>query len=358
MPWTETAATALLATRYPLVQAPMANITTPELVAAAAEAGALGSLGGASLSPDRLREQIRAVRERTDAPLNVNLFAPLPEADPGDSVERMQELLAPWRERLGLGAGEPPTAPPFGFDDQLEILLEEKPEVFSFTFGIPSAQALGAVRDAGCKVLGTATTVEEARRLESAGCDAIVAQGSEAGGHRGTFAGPFEEAMIGTMALVPQVVDAVSCPVIAAGGIMDGRGIAAALALGADAAQLGTAFLACEESAAPPSYRDSLEGVSETDTTVTRAFTGRPMRGLRTRFVEEVETSGVEIPPFPIQGALVAELRKAGIERGELDPVGRLVGQGIPMVRRGGAAEIVEELLKETEAALRSLGAP
>jgi nitronate monooxygenase len=355
MSWSETPITSLLGIRYPLIQAPMAGITTPELAATVSEQGGLGSLGAAMLSPERIREQIRAVRELTDAPFGVNLFAPLTPVDPGDSIEQMQRALEPWRERLGLGPGEPWGAVQQVFEDQLAVVLEEQPPVFSFTFGIPPYEVLDSVRVARIKLLGTATTAYEAELLEQAGCDAIVAQGSEAGGHRGTFSAPFEDALIGGLALVPQIVDRVKCAVVAAGGIMDGRGIAAALALGADAAQLGTAFLACDESGAPAPYKQSLSEATDTDTVVTRAFTGRPLRGLRTSFVEQIEASGAEIPPYPLQADLLAELRKAGIEQGELDVVGRLVGQGVPQIRSGPAAELVRHLVEETEAAVARL---
>jgi nitronate monooxygenase len=347
--------TSLLGIRYPLIQAPMAGITTPELVAAVSERGGLGSLGGALLPAHGLRAQIRAVRAQTDAPFNVNLFAPLEVGDPGGSIERMQALLEPWRKRFGLETPKPPSPLRGGFDDALAVVLEEKPPVFSFTFGIPPPEALDSLREAGIKVLGTATTVAEAQQLEDAGCDAIVAQGAEAGGHRGTFDSPFEAAMIGTVALVPLIADHVSCPVVAAGGIMDGRGVVATLALGAAAAQLGTAFLACEESAAPPPYKESLSHVRETDTTVTAAFTGRPLRAIRTRLIEEIEETGAKVPPFPLQAALLADLREAGTEQGELDVVARLAGQGVPLIRTGSAAEITDSLVAEAEVVLQRL---
>lgn len=353
MRWPDTQLTDLLPIRYPLIQAPMAGITTPELVAASSGAGALGSIGGAMLPPDRLREEIEAVRALTDSPFAVNLFAPIETPPSPAQVAAMRGALAPWRERLGLEPprSEPQPPPPGALEGQLAVVIEERPPVFSFTFGMPPAEALDAMRDAGITLIGTATAPGEAVMLEEAGCDAIVAQGSEAGGHRGTFALPFERALIGTMALVPQVVDAVSVPVIAAGGIMDGRGIAAALALGAAAAQLGTAFIACPESAAPDSYKRSLADSDAAATTVTHAFTGRPARGVRTPFFDELERSGTEIPPYPLQAMLVMELREAGLERDELDVVIRLAGQGAPMVRELSAAELVAQLVSEAEAA-------
>jgi nitronate monooxygenase len=353
MAWPDTDLTELLGTRYPLVQAPMATVTTPELVAAVTGTGGLGSLGGAMLAPDQLRTDIAAIRTLTDAPFAVNLFAPIDTPPAPAQTAAMAEALAPWRERFGLGPSvEPPQPPPSLVDDQLAVVIETRPAVFSFTFGIPPADALDAMRDVGITLIGTATAPGEAVMLEEAGCDAVVAQGSEAGGHRGTFALPFERALIGTIALVPQVVDAVEIPVIAAGGIMDGRGIAAALALGAAGAQLGTAFIACPESAAPRAHKRSLAESDASATTVTDAFTGRPARGLRTLFFEELERSGPEIPPYPLQAMLVAELRQTGLERGELDTVSRLAGQGAPMARELPAAELLERLVAEAEAAL------
>jgi nitronate monooxygenase len=350
--WPDTDLSELLGTRYPLIQAPMAGVSTPELVAAVSGAGALGSLGGATLPPDQLRSDIEAVRGLTDAPFAVNVFAPLETPPAPEQVAAMSEALAPWRERFGLEpAGEPGPPPPSIVDEQLAAVIEARPAAFSFTFGIPPADALDEMRDAGIKLIGTATAPGEAVMLEEAGCDAVVAQGSEAGGHRGTFALSFERALIGTMALVPQVVDAVSVPVIAAGGIMDGRGIAAGLTLGAAGAQLGTAFIACPESAAPNPYKRSLAESDASATTVTHAFTGRPARGIRTSFFDELEHSSSEIPPYPLQAMLLAELRETGLERGELDVVMRLAGQGAPMVRELPAAELVERLVAEAEAA-------
>jgi nitronate monooxygenase len=334
----------------------MARVATPELVAAVSGAGALGSLGGGMSTPEELRGQIEAVRRLTDAPFAVNLFAPIepPVPDPG-VVERMSELIEPWRERLGV-SGAAPVGAVHSFEDQVAVVLEERPQVFSFTFGIPPPDVLSELREAGITIIGTATTVAEAVELEEAGCDAVVAQGSEAGGHRGTFAARVESALIGTVALVPQVVDRVGCPVIAAGGIMDGRGIAAALALGADGVQLGTAFIGCEESGAPPPYVTSLATSDESATKLTAAFTGRLARGLRTRFFDEIDDSGLEIPPFPLQQEMTMQLLPAGLARGELEVVIRLAGQGAPMLRSLPAARLVDELAREAAEVLSRLG--
>jgi nitronate monooxygenase len=332
----------------------MARTSTPEVAAAVAEAGGLGSIAATMLEADALREAIAEVRSRTERPFAVNLFAPL-ETPSAAGVDEMAEFLAPWRERLGLEREVAPRGPSPEFADQLAVVLEARPAAFSFTFGIPPAEALSAAREAGIAILGTATTVGEAVALERAGVDAVVAQGAEAGGHRGTFAAEFEAALVGTMALVPLVVDGVDRPVVAAGGIMDGRGIAAALALGAEAAQLGTAFIGVTESGAPSAYVESLIEADETATTVTPAFTGRHARALRTAFIDELEAARLEVPAYPLQQGLMMELFAAGLERGELDPVLRLAGQGAPAIRKLPTAGLMEALVAETESAIARL---
>lgn len=323
MTWRDTGLTRLLGVRLPIVQAPMAGgPTTPRLVAAVSEAGGLGSLGGALLGPDELRDRIRDVRALTSMPFAVNLFAPLPPPS--------LEGLAEWAAVVGVPVPDPEPMP--RFEDQIAVVIEERVRIFSFTFGIPPLDGLDAV------TIGTATTVEEAVALEAAGVDAVVAQGYEAGGHRGTFLRPVERSLVGTMALVPQLVDAVSVPVISSGGIMDGRGVAAALALGAQAVQLGTAFLGCDEAGTSPAYRDGLGG----ETTVTRALTGRHARAVRTSLVDRLEASGLRAPDYPLA-------------RQFLTGPAMLAGQGGPLARRLPAGELVETLAAETDAVLRRL---
>jgi nitronate monooxygenase len=345
----------LLGTRYPIVQAPMAGgFTTPELVAAVSNAGGLGSIAGSMLAPDGFRAAIRRVRELTDQPFGVNLFAPLPrpEADPA-AVEAMHAVLAPLRAELGLPEPEATSGQPAGgLDDQLAVVVEERVPVFSFTFGSPP---FAAVKETGSLIVGTATTVAEAVELERLGVDAVVAQGSEAGGHRGTFLAPFESALVGGIALVPQIVDRVSVPVLLAGGIMDGRGIAAALALGAEGVQLGTAFLGCPESGASEANRDALAAAADDATTVTAANTGRPARAIRTPFVDAVERSGLEPLPYPLQAVLAMDIRIAAQEAGRADLMLLLAGQGAGLLRRLPVAELVETLALETEQTLSRL---
>ncbi len=351
--------TRRLGIAHPIIQAPMAGgFTPPPLVAAACEAGALGSIAGAYLAPEAIREAAAEVRRRTGRPFAVNLFAG-GAAGANVPLEPMLELLARWHARLGLPA---PVAPPPALDPfpaQLEAVLALRPAVFSFTLGLPETEAIVEVKRQGMLVIGTATTVEEGRALEAAGVDAVVAQGSEAGGHRGSFLSPPEAPpLVGTMALVPQLVDAVGVPVIASGGIMDGRGLAAALALGAAAVQLGTAFLTVDESGASAAYRDRLLAASDDATAVTRAFSGRPARGLRNGFMAEVEECGVPIPPFPLQNGLTRPLRNAATATDETDAMSLWAGQAAALARRESTSALINRLVQEAAATLASLEAP
>lgn len=342
---------------HPIIQAPLAGGgDTPALVAAVAEAGGLGFIGGAYLAPGQIVAAAKDVRARTSRPFGVNLFAPLPApampADPGPALARV----APFFAELGLAPPALPGPPAYDFDAQLAAALETSAAVFSFTFGIPPPAAIAAARRKGMMLIGTATNVAEARALVEAGVDAVVTQGSEAGGHRGTFAGEFEAGMIGTMALVPQVADAIRVPVIASGGIMDGRGIAAALALGASAVQLGTAFLTCEESGIPEAYRAAILGAAEHETRLTRAFSGRPARGIVNRFMTEVERGEPAILPFPIQNGVTRPLRAAAAQHGRAEFLSLWAGQGLGLARRQKAGELVARLAAETEIAIARIG--
>ncbi|PTL82453.1 nitronate monooxygenase family protein [Vitiosangium sp. GDMCC 1.1324] len=339
---------SLLGIEHPIIQAPMAGgATTPELVAAASNAGGLGSTGAALMEPEDIVKHSRRVRELTDKPFAINLFAPLPapgEVAPG----RMLAALARYHEELGLAPPQPPKSPLPPFDEQVDAVAESGARVFSFTFGIPSAPVLERLRARGMLLAGTATTVREAKLLEAAGVDVVVAQGAEAGGHRGTFAGPFQAALVGTMALVPQMVDAVKLPVVASGGIMDGRGIAAARVLGASGAQLGTAFLSCPESGIAAFYKAALREAHDDSTVVTRAFSGRPARGLANAFTEAIGDSE-DILPFPLQHAATTPLRSAASARGDSRFIALWAGQGAALSRGRPAGELMRELIAESE---------
>lgn len=339
---------------HPVIQAPMAGSDTPALVAAVSEAGGLGVIGAAYLSPQQIREAAAAVRATTTRPFGINLFAPLPAPEPPADANAALDAVAPFCEELALPPPQMPAAPADTFAAQVEAVLESGASLFSVTFGLPGPDVVAAVKAKGMLFAATATTVEEAKAVEAAGADLVVAQGSEAGGHRGTFAVPFERAMIGTMALVPQVVDAVSIPVVASGGIMDGRGIAAALALGASAVQMGTAFLACAEAGIPEAYREALLAAREDETQVTRAFSGRPARGIANRFMTAVEAGGA-ILPFPLQNALTRPIRTAAARAGRADYLSLWAGQGVRLARRQSAAELMARLAAETAEAVAQL---
>lgn len=323
MSWRDTPLGQALGLRLPVIQAPMAGgISTPRLAAAVCDAGGLGSIAGAMLSPDDLRSAIREVRSLTSRPYAVNLFAPLPPP----STDRV----ADWSRLTGIEAPDIP--PPPRFEDQLAIVAEERVPVLSFTFGIPDLAGIDAF------TIGTATTVAEAVAVEQAGIDAVTVQGSEAGGHRGTFLEPVDHSLVSTFVLVPQVVDAVEIPVIASGGIMDGRGIAAALALGAQGVQMGTAFLRSDEAGTTDAHRAALSG----ETIITRVLTGRHARAARTPLVDRLEQSGLEPPAYPLPRFLSPQ-----------PPW--LAGQGSPMARSLPAAQLVAALEAETDHALTHL---
>lgn len=362
----DTALLQRLGLAHPVIQAPMAGGgDTPALVAAVSNGGGMGSIGAAYLSPQAITEAAATVRAHSGRPFGINLFAPMtPPArpDPKAAIDRV----APFYAELGLDPPGAPDLPPDSFADQLEACLDSGAAVFSFTFGVLPADAIAAIKARGMMLLGTATTVEEATILAAAGVDGIVAQGSEAGGHRGSFLGggfagdpatAFTRGMIGTMALVPQIVDAVTLPVIASGGIMDGRGIAAALALGASAVQMGTAFLVCAEAGVPDAYKEAILAAQPGETRITRAFSGRPARGIANRFMDAVEDPSREaaVLPFPYQNALTRPLRTAAAKAGRAEFLSLWAGQGLGLARRQGAAELMERLIAETETAIAGL---
>ena len=342
--------TGRLGIQHPLVLAPMAGgPSTPALCAAVSEAGGLGSHGGAYLPPARLREEIRAIRSATSRPFAINLF--VDEGDEGTAddertLARAREGVARYRAELGLSPAGTPRSEG-SLRESFTVLLEERVPVFSFTFGIPPREMLDASRKASILTMGTATTVAEARALEEAGVDFICAQGAEAGGHRGTFDRDAEPGLVGTFALVPQVADAVRVPVIAAGGIMDGRGYVAALALGACAVSMGTAFLRCPEAGTSAPYRAALREARDDDTVITRAFSGRAARGLQNRFTREM--AGAALAPFPAQNLLTREIRAAAAKAGDAGLLSLWAGQGAPLAREKPARELVAEILRDAE---------
>ncbi|WGS50089.1 nitronate monooxygenase [Paraburkholderia sp. D15] len=348
--------------RVPVVQAPMAGgATTPALVAAVSNAGGFGFLAGAALSPEKIASEVAAIRALTDRPFGVNLFVLDPAAPDDATVRRALEAIDPVRADLGLPPGQPLERYAPDFRAQLEMLIELRVPVASFTFGLLPAHDVKRLHDAGLYVIGTATHTAEGIAWRDAGADAIAAQGAEAGAHRGTFIGAFEDALVGTLALVPQLVDATGLPVLAAGGIMDGRGIVAALALGAQAAAMGTAFLTCRESGIPPVWKTRIRETSDTSTTVTRAITGRHARGIRNPLMQRLSEAAQKIAPYPVQNALTQELRQSAARAQNGDYLSLWSGQGAPLGRARpegiGAAELMAQLEQEWLAASARIGA-
>jgi nitronate monooxygenase len=345
----------MLGCEHPVIQAPMAGgADTPELVAAVGNAGGFGFIGAAYLTPAQIVDGAQLVRKLTARRFGINLFAPLPAPSEQD-LDAAIARLAPYHAELGL---PPPTAPQLAadpFDAQLAAALDSGASAISFTFGLLPMAAVAAIKARGLPLIGTATTVAEAIALRDSGVDAIIAQGSEAGGHRGTFLGDFADAQIGTLALVPQIVATVKLPVIASGGIMDGRGVAAALVLGASAVQLGTAFLTCHEAGVPEAYKSAIMQAGEDATRITRAFSGRPARGIVNRFMAEVDADGGDIPAFPIQNVLTRALRTAAARQGRAEFLSLWAGQGLRLARRQSAAELIERLRDETLRAISLL---
>ncbi|MEX3630383.1 MAG: nitronate monooxygenase [Burkholderia sp.] len=348
--------------RLPLVQAPMLGASPAAMVAAVSNAGALGSLGGAGLAPERLAAEIETIRAASPRAFAVNLFV-LDEAHPDEAtVRRALAAIDTLRERFGLPPGAPPARYAPDAEAQLEVLIAARVPIASFTFGVLGAAQVERLHAAGCYVIGTATHVAEGIAWREAGADAICAQGAEAGGHRGTFIGRAEDALIGTMALVPQLIDATGLPVLAAGGIMDGRGIAAAIALGAQAAQLGTAFLGCAESGISQAWRQQLASAGDTATVVTDAISGRHARGIRNAMIATLSARAETIAPYPVQNALTQELRQAAGRASDADYLSLWSGQGGPLGRRRGqslpAAALVEALEGEWREALARFAKP
>lgn len=339
----------LLGIRHPILLAGMAGgPTTPELVAAVSEAGGLGTFGLSGMTLDAARQALRAAMSLTRAPIGINVLLPEP-TPPNVSDDEHREALAPIRRRLGLPENpEPPptTAKPL---DLVAMAIEEGVTVITTGLGDPAPVA-PITRDAGLPLIAMVATVDDARTAAASGADAIVAQGGEAGGHRSNFAVPDPEhpVMVGTMALVPQVVDAVDVPVIATGGIMDGRGLVAALALGAQAAQFGTRFLFAAESGANAAYRARLASARDTDARIITNFSGRPARGLPNTLLEELEAAGAPNLGYPRQGRALADLRRDSVARGVADRVSTWSGQAAPLgVVDQPAGEIVVEIMKQ-----------
>lgn len=347
--WADRRILDLLGIEHPVILAPMSGSTNPELVAAVSSAGGLGSFGAAGAKPEQLGSVVKEIKQRMDRPFNVNLFSADTERfDPGiHPGPRLMRRLEQYHVEMGLGEVPEPQGMFGPSNEQLEVLLEHQVPIISFHFGADPT-AVRKARESGAKVLCSATTVAEARVLEQAGVDAIIAQGSEAGGHRGTFDGDYRKAMIGTLALVPQVVDAVNVPVIAAGGVMDARGLVACLVLGASAVQMGTAFLACAEAPIAKAWRQALLRAEADDTVMTEAMSGKPARGIPNRYIRELEALDEPLLPYSAQYSLSRELRKAAAEQDNPDFMAMWSGQGVGLIRQQPAADLVAALVAQS----------
>ncbi len=336
----------LLGIELPIIQAPMAGVQGSALAVAVSNAGGLGSLPCAMLGVDALRSELAAIKAQTDKPFNVNFFCHAPPTPDDERESAWRQALAPYYAEFGIDAAKLPPGPvraPFSAE-MAAVLDEFRPRVVSFHFGLPSAALLAHVRAFDAKVLCSATTVEEARWLEAHGVDAIIAQGLEAGGHRGIFLSDDIGTQVGTFALVPQVVRAVKVPVIAAGGIADARGVAAAMALGAAGVQVGTAYLLCPEATTSAVHRAALESEAAGHTALTNLFTGRPARAIVNRVVRELGPIRRDVPAFPLAVGAIAPLRASAEARGSGDFSPLWAGQNASGCRRVPAAELTRAL--------------
>ncbi len=354
--WASQRLQALLSLDHPIVQGPFGGgLSSVRLAAAVADAGGLGSYGAHILGPDQVTALVAKLKAATGRAFAVNLWVPHPsEADNPRDLAPHVDRLRPYFDELGVPAPDPARPLVFpDFDAQVDALLAAAPPAISFVMGVPSQRILMRARRAGIVTIATATTVAEAVALDEAGVDAIVASGSDAGGHRGSFLRPVRESLVGTFSLVPQVADAVSVPVIAAGGIADGRGIAAALTLGADGVQIGTGFLGTEESGASELHKQALHGPGASVTVLTRLFSGRLARAIPNRFIAELADAENDVPGYPIQNTLMLPIRRAATERGLPDYVNLWAGQAAALTRSRPAAEYLQSLVADAEKAAR-----
>ena len=343
--WPDTRILDLLGIELPIIQAPMAGATGAAMVIAASNAGGLGSMPAALLSTDQLREELKVIRAQTQRPISVNFFCHQPPVADEQGARDWKNLLEPYYSELGVDFDAPtPVSNRAPFDNATcEVVEALRPQVVSFHFGLPEKSLLDRVKATGAKVLSSATTVEEAIWLEQHGCDAIIAMGNEAGGHRGMFLSDDLSSQVGTFALVPQIVDAVKIPVIAAGGISDARGVAAAFMLGASAVQVGTAYLFTPEAKVSASHHKALRTARESDTAVTNLFTGRPARGILNRVMRELGPMSDKAPAFPLAGGALLPLRA----KGEADFSNLWAGQAFPLGKELSTAELTRKLAEE-----------
>jgi nitronate monooxygenase len=360
--WYQTKASKILGIQYPILQGPFGgNLSSVNLVSTVSNAGGLGGYGAYTLSPQEISDIDNQLKAATDKPYNINLWVSDTDAIGGvvldDQFKRAQELFAPYFNELGIELPEKPAPFKTRFENQVEVILHKQPPVFSFMFGIPSADILDQCHKRGIVTIGAATTLDEAIALEAAGVDLIIASGFEAGGHRPSFLASAESSTIGTFVLIQLIKEKVKTPVIAAGGIADGKGVAAALALGADAAQIGTAFLATDESNATAIHKQMLFSDAAKYTTLSRAFTGRLGRGITSRIAKDLIHQEKDFLPFPLQTQFMSHIRQAAIEQEKWDMILFWGGQIAPLLKHRKAGELMESIIRETDSYFENLKA-
>jgi nitronate monooxygenase len=357
-PWNETRISSLFGIEYPIIQGPLGGLSTQRLTATVSNFGGLGSFGAHGLSPAAIKDVIDEIRALTSKPFAMNLWVSMEDEGARTSgSEAFSRSLAPLAKHIhALGGTLPKHEPylPIKFEDQIRVLIDARVPVFSFIIGIPPKEILDECRAQGILTIGTATTPDEAMVLEQAGVDVIVASGFEAGGHRGSFLLSSEDSLTGTFSLVPQVADAVSVPVVAAGGIADARGIVAALVLGAEGVQIGTAFLATEQSGASLHHRNAILSGKARRTALTKGFTGRLARGIHNQLLEELNRPGVEILPYPLQRGLVRNLSVLANKAGKTELIPAWAGQSANLSRHKNATSLLQTLVAEVSTMIDS----
>ena len=357
--WYNTKVTKLLGIDYPIMQGPFGgSLSSAELVATVSNEGGLGGYGAYTLSPQEILEVNDKIKTATNKPYNINLWVSDTDAPNGtvtnEQYEQAIKIFKPYFDEAGIALPEKPASFEPRFREQVQVIMDIRPKLFSFVFGIPSADILEQCRKCGVKTAGAATTLDEAIAMENAGVDLIIASGFEAGGHRPSFLASAEQSTTGSFVLLQLIKEKVKTPIVAAGGIANGRGVAAALTLGADAAQIGTAFLACDESGALPVHKQMLFSDAAKYTTLTRAFTGRLGRGINTRLFKDVSGKEKQFLPFPLQTTFMSSLRKAAIDQQKWDMIMFWGGQIAPILKHSRAITLMRSLIEETTKILSS----
>lgn len=354
--WTRTELSKALSLKYPIIQAGMAGgHTTPELVAAVSEVGGLGTIGAGYMKPEDLQKSIHLVKSITERPFAVNLFIPEAVDVSEKRIHETKKLLTPIAQKFETEIPEPQIDHTL-FQEQFKVLIEEEVKVFSFTFGVPDDAVVKICKEKNIYMIGTATTVDEGLALEDAGVDAVTAQGYEAGGHQGKFNGNQGAAEgIGTIALVSQMVSALSIPVIAAGGMMNGKGILAGLSLGASAAQMGTAFLTAKESGTPDVHKQAIFDADETESKLTKSFSGKWARGIENEMMRQVDPFSEQLAPYPITNQMTQPIRKKAKETGDKEYMSLWAGQGVRLAQANYAAQLIQQWVREADEQLKQL---